>query len=154
MKSLYRMFLGLLSISIFIMCNAAQPKQDKPTSVEPAAASTKAKIIVYYFHGDARCPTCFMLESLAKSEIETNFADAIKQGTLEWKTINIDTKGNEHYAQDYKLYTKSIIISTQVNNKEASWKNLDKIWQLVHEEPKYRSYIKTEVAACLAGKCL
>jgi hypothetical protein len=111
-------------------------------------------IVVYYFHGNARCPTCFKLESYAKSEVEADFAVAIKKGTLEWKTINTEDKGNEHYESDYKLYSKSVIISIQENGKETSWKNLDKIWEVVHEEPKYREYIKNEVKACLEGKCL
>lgn len=111
-------------------------------------------IIVYYFHGNARCPTCFKLEKIAKSEIETDFGDAIKAGTLEWKTVNVEDKGSEHFNDDYKLYTKSVIISIQQDGKEASWKNLEKIWQLVHEEPAYRAYIKNEVKACLEGTCL
>ncbi len=146
-------------------CQAAQPKSQpkvsasKPASVIAAdstkiAPQTSEKIIVYYFLGNARCPTCFKLESFAKSEIETDFADAIKSGKLEWKTVNVENKGNEHFNNDYKLYTKSIIVSIQKDNKESSWKNLDKIWQIVQDESKYRQYIKNEVKACLDGKCL
>lgn len=139
------------------------PKKNAITSTAVSDSSTKGvitpskenrKVIVYYLHGDARCPTCFKLESFAKSEVESDFADAIKSGKVEWKTINIDEKGNEHFAQDYKLYTKSVIVSTQKDGKEESWKNLDQIWQLVHDESTYREYIKKEVKACLEGKCL
>lgn len=117
-------------------------------------AKENCMLIIYYFHGNARCPTCYKLENFAKSEVETDFADAIKKGTLAWKTINVEEKGNEHYVDDYKLYTKSVIVSMGQNGKETSWKNLDQIWQLVHEEGKYRDYIKKEVGACLNGKCL
>ena len=113
-----------------------------------------SKIVVLYFHGNARCPTCFKLENFAKSEIEVNFADAIKSGKLVWKTINVEEKGNEHFSDDYKLYTKSVIVSVSKDNKETSWKNLDKIWQLVHNEAKYREYIRSELKACIEGKCL
>jgi hypothetical protein len=129
-----------ISVSDAMKASQDQPKQQK--------------LIVYYFRYNARCPTCFLLESLAKSEVEADFADAIKKGTLEWKTINVEEKGNEHFNNDYKLYTKSIIVSTRQGDKELSWKNLDQIWQLVHNEQAYREYIRNEVAACLAGKCL
>ena len=166
---------SMLMVGVMSGCQAKPPKAQEQNAIQAAPstspsydaqktpavpdtakseASAPAKLIVYYFHGNARCPTCFKLENYAKSEVENDFADAIKKGTLEWKTINIDDQGNEHYAQDYKLYTKSVIVSIRQNGKESSWKNLDQIWQLVHEEPKYREYIKKEVAACLEGKCL
>jgi hypothetical protein len=170
MKSLNGMFLGILAVSVFVACNAAQPKQQnqvslkqaatttgKTDSIQAPASSSKAtntKITVYYFHGNARCPTCYLLENYAKSEVETDFADPIKNGKLEWKTINVDEKGNEHFTDNYKLYTKSVIVSTVKDGKEASWKNLDQIWQLVHDQGVYREYIKKEVKACLDGNCL
>ncbi len=171
MKSACSLISGLSLIFCFISCQAKQPESQKQPVVQkaapvtsPAAAvktdtvkvpvSTNNKLIVYYFHGNMRCPTCHMLETFTKSEVETSFADAIKSGKLEWKTVNVEEKGNEHFNDDYKLYTKSVIVSTVKDGKELSWKNLDKIWQLVHEEGKYRDYIKTEVKACLEGKCL
>jgi hypothetical protein len=66
----------------------------------------------------------------------------------------VEDKGNEHFAEDYKLYTKSVIVSTQKDGKESSWKNLDQIWTLVGDQTKYMEYIRKEVKACLAGKCL
>ena len=158
---------GVVALFFFTTCQAEQPNAQNQTVVKanatatPSSAaakvdsgSTKNKIIVYYFHGDMRCPTCHLLETLAKSEVETSFADAIKSGKLEWKTVNVDEKGNGHFNDDYKLYTKSVIVSTVKDGKEASWKNLEKIWEIVHEEGKYRDYIKKEVKACLDGKCL
>ena len=157
---------ALLFVSTHAGCQSAPPKTANKQSVQAAPAvparSDNAtaqplaaqKLIVYYFHGNARCPTCFKLESLAKSEIETDFADAIKSGKLEWKTVNVEEKGNEHFAEDYKLYTKSVIVSTVKDGKESSSKNLDQIWQLIHDESEYRAYIRNEVKACLDGKCL
>lgn len=170
-KSLYSLLLGIFIVSVFVVCQAAQPKPQKQAdskqtatvagTTDTAKADTgKApitkgrKIVVYYFHGNARCPTCFKLENFAKSEVETDFASAIKHGKLEWKTVNVETAGNDHFSNDYKLYTKSVIVSTIVDGKEVSWKNLDQIWQLVHNEADYREYIKREVKACLEGKCL
>jgi hypothetical protein len=167
-----RDFLSILIPGFFVVftclsCYAGQtesPKQSPAKQTTSVAAvktdqakskvQSSTKIVVYYFHGNARCPTCFKLENYAKSEIETDFANAIKKGELEWKTVNVEEPGNEHFNDDYKLYTKSVIVSTVKDGKEVSWKNLDQIWQIIHEETKYREYIKNEVTACLAGKCL
>jgi hypothetical protein len=151
------------AVGLIYSCSTGEPPAQKTAAVKNASVADSIKtiqpkenrhIVVYYFHGNARCPTCFKLETIAKSEIEADFGDAIKAGTLEWKTVNVEEKGNEHFNEDYKLYTKSVIISIQQDGKEASWKNLEKIWQLVHEEPAYRAYIKNEVKACLEGICL
>lgn len=158
-------FWGLFAVSL--SCQAGQPKkgQTQPVEKQSAAISTKtggtkspigstSKITVYYFHSNARCPTCYKLEHYAKSEVETVFAEAIKNGKLEWKTINVEEKGNERFADEYRLYTKSVIVSITKDGKELSWKNLERIWQLVHDEKKYRDYIAEEVKACFEGKCL
>ena len=133
---------------------AAQSTTKDSAVTDTSAKSESRQLVVYYFHGNARCPTCFKLESYAKSEVETRFADAIKNGKLTWKTVNIEDKGNEHYGQDYKLYTKSEIVSTRQGDREVSWRNLEQIWQLVGDETKYRDYINKEVRACLNGQCL
>jgi len=170
MKSVNKYFFGLLvslfALSTVLVCHASQPQtRNESATNQTAVAAEKTdtvktsvqsnnKLVVYYFHGNARCPTCYKLENYAKSEMESCFADVIKKGKLEWRTVNVEVPGNEHFNDDYKLYTKSVIISTVKDNKELSWKNLDKIWQLVHEESKYREYIRNEVKACLDGKCL
>jgi hypothetical protein len=170
-KSPYRLFLGIFLISIFVACQAGQPKAQKQAVTKQTATVTvktdtaktdtgkipvrlNGKIIVYYFHGNARCPTCHALENYAKHAFETNFAKAIKKGELEWKTVNVETVGNEHFNDDYKLYTKSVIVSTLKDGKEVSWKNLDQIWTIIRDETKYKDYITREVKACLEGKCL
>jgi hypothetical protein len=168
MKFLHGMLLGMFAVSAFVACNAAQPKPQKQATSKQTATektdSTKAvtampvaantKIVVYYFHGNARCPTCYKLENFAKSLVETDFADQIRNGKIEWKTINVDDAGNEHFTNDYKLYTKSVIVSTREGDKEVVWKNLDQIWTLVGDQAQYMGYIRKEVRACLEGKCL
>ena len=169
MKAPFRnLIVGLSAIFFVLACQAGQSKPQKElkakesasatssakTETAKASVNTNGKIIVYYFHNNMRCPTCYKLENYAKAEVESAFADAIKKGKLEWKTVNVDDKGNEHFTDDYKLYSKSVIISIVKDGKEASWKNLDKIWELVREQDKYREYIRNEVKACLEGTCL
>jgi hypothetical protein len=109
--------------------------------VEPNEA-----IIVYYFHGDVRCPTCHKLESYAKESLDTYFAKDVADGKIKWMPTNVDTAGNEHFVKDYKLVTKSVILSKMVEGKQVAWKNLDQIWDLVADKDKYLAYIRDGVA--------
>ena len=119
-----------------------------PVCASDAQASL-TKLIVYYFHGTARCPTCHKLEQYSKEAIENNFKDALASGKLEFKVINVEDKGNEHYGNDYQLYTKSLILSLVKDGKEIKWKNMDKIWEYVHNKEKFIDYVKSGVADLL-----
>lgn len=114
----------------------------------------ETNVIVYYFHGNARCQTCFKLENYARSEIEAAFSAELKKGKLIWKAVNTEENGNEHFMEHYKLYSKSVIISIQQDGKEIFWRNLEQIWEKIHSEKIYKDYIRNEVKACLNGKCL
>ena len=127
-----------LSSSIFLSPSAQAVENAKP-----------AHVVAYYFHGTMRCPTCHKLEQYSKEAIETNFKDVLRSGKLEFKVVNIEDKGNEHYGEDYQLYTKSLILSLVKDGKETKWKNLDKIWEYVGNKEKFIDYVKSGVADLL-----
>jgi hypothetical protein len=93
-----------------------------------------------------RCPNCHKLEQYSKEAIETNFKDALASGKLEFKVVNVEDKGSEHYGNDYQLYTKSLILSLVKDSKQIKWKNLDKIWEYVGNKQRYLDYVKSGVA--------
>ena len=107
------------------------------------------KVIAYYFHGSFRCSTCHKLEQYSKEAIETNFKDALASGKLEFKVVSVEDKGNEHYGNDYQLYTKSLILSLVKNGKQIKWENLDKIWEYVGNKQRFIDYVKSGVADLL-----
>jgi len=107
--------------------------------------SVPDKFIAYYFHGTRRCATCKKLEAYSTEAVQTGFPDQLKSGALEWQVVNIDEEENEHFVKDYQLYTKSVIVSHIVDGKEAEWKNLDKIWELVGDKDKFIEYVRSEM---------
>ena len=109
------------------------------------------KVYGYYFHGAMRCSTCRKLELYSKEAIENNFKTELASGKLEFKVINVEDKGNEHFVNDYRLYTKSLVLSLVKDGKEVKSKNLDKIWELVGNKDKFLGYVKEEVAGFLKG---
>ncbi|MDD3906086.1 MAG: nitrophenyl compound nitroreductase subunit ArsF family protein [Candidatus Omnitrophica bacterium] len=120
------------------------------SSIAEAGGNAKGtQLIAYYFHGDMRCPTCHKLEQYSKEAIETNFKDAVASGKLEYKVVNVEDKDNEHYTGDYKLYTKSLILSLVKDGKEIKWKNMDKIWEYVGNKNRFLDYVKSAVADLL-----
>ena len=133
---------------------AAKAVQKKTAKVagKKADAKQKRKLIAYYFHGTARCASCRAIEAYSAEAIQKAFDKELKEGTLEWKPVNVEEKGNEHFVQDYKLYTKSLILSEVLGGKQTSWKNLDKVWELLRDKDAFEKYVQDEVRACLAEK--
>jgi len=132
-----KIFTLIILLSIFLCCSFAnaQDAGNKPTS----------RVIAYYFHGNFRCYTCHTMEQYSKEAIEANFKDALSSGMLEFKVVNIETRGNEHFVQDYQLYTKSLILSLAKDGKVIKSKNLTKIWEYVRNKQKFLDYVSEEV---------
>jgi len=114
-----------------------------------ADESAERQVIVYYFHGKTRCYTCKRIERLTKEAVQEFFEDEIGAGFVELKVINVDEKENTHFTEDYQLYTKSVVVSHTTDGIERRWKNLQKVWELVHDEEAFEKYIRSEVEAYL-----
>jgi len=118
-------------------------------SEEAATFVPKNYVIAYYFHGTFRCPTCHKLEQYSKEAIEANFKNELTSGKIVFKTVNVDEKANEHFVNDYQLYTKSLVISLVRGGKEEKFKNLTKIWEYVGNKQRFYDYVWDEIAAFL-----
>jgi len=133
----------------------AAPEAGAPESVKhsvtasESAKATASKVVVYYFHGTARCPTCRRFESFTLEALQNAFAGELNDGRLQWQMVNVEQPGNEHFVKDYQLYTKSIVIVKTEDGKQAGWKNLKEIWELVRHKPAFLEYIQDEVRNCL-----
>ena len=129
----------LVAVAVISISSSVVALEDKPA----------AKIIAYYFHGSFRCYTCTNMEKYSRETIEMNFKDALQTGKIEFKAINVQERGNEHFVDDYQLYTKSLILSLVKDGKEVKSKNLDKIWQLARNKQKFIDYVTNEINSYL-----
>jgi len=137
----------------YLFCVGATPQSlaAKQGGTQPDTLSND-KVIVYYFHGNSRCSSCMTIERYTRESIEASFAKELKSGQIEFRSINADLPDNNHYVKDYKLFTRSVIISDVVKGKERRWKNLQKVWELLHKEAAFKNYVKDETTAYLKGK--
>jgi hypothetical protein len=148
------LFLCLFSILIGSASCTAEAAKKKPKSKTQEKAPEKKtdfKVIAYYFHGDFRCATCIKLEALSDEAIKTGFPQELKDGVIEWRVVNVEEKGNEHFIEDYKLYTKSLVLVEMNGDKQGKWKNLEKIWELVKDKNAFIKYVQDEVKMYLSG---
>ncbi len=107
------------------------------------------QVMVTYFYTTYRCPTCKKLEVYSRQAIEEGFPRELEEKKIVFCTLNLDEPENSHYIQDYKLVTKSLIISLNRNGKEIKWANLADIWKLVGDQEKFKAYVQSETQAYL-----
>lgn len=115
----------------------------------PEALPGSAQAVVYYFHTNYRCATCMKFETYTRSELATDFAKPLADGTVLFCVVNVEEPGNEHFVDDYALKTKSIVLVAP--GGKPRWKNLDRIWDEVGSEAGFKRYLQTELQNFLAG---
>jgi len=127
---------------------------DLPAVAEPnqrLLEPTDSKVVVYYFHGTARCPTCRKFESYSSEAVREGFPKELSDGRLEWRMVNVEESGNEHFVSDYQLYSKSIVIVKKQDGKQTEWKNLKRIWELVRDKRVFMRYIQDGVGGYMGA---
>jgi len=63
--------------------------------------------------------------------------------------VNVEEKGNEHFVNDYRLYSKSLILSLVKDGKEIKSDNLAKVWEFLGNRDKFYEYVKNNVESYL-----
>ncbi len=122
-----------------------------PAQAEAAKVENPNRVMVYYFHGNKRCSTCLLIESLTASAVQTGFREQLDKGEVEWKVVNVDLPKNEHYVWKYKLTFRAVVIARFIDGQEKESKTLDGIWQLVRNEEGFRNYVQGEISNYLKG---
>ncbi len=122
-------------VIVLLMCGFAISAETSPTNF----------VTVYYFHGNFRCVNCETIEQYTKEAVEKYFQKELDVGKVIFKVINVETKGNEHFTNDYQLYTKSVVLSLVKNGKEIKFDNLTKVWEHLRNKDAFHQYIKSEV---------
>jgi len=110
-----------------------------------ASSTSDKQLVVYYFHTNKRCKTCRNLENYAKESLQKNFSQQLGEGTIRWEVVNIDKSGNEHFVEEYGLFSSSIVLVKMKGNQPGQWKNLSRIWSLVKNKKAYMDYIHENI---------
>lgn len=147
MKKLILIICLVVFLAVIMLVFKSAP-QAKAAGSAPSFNSG-SQVAVYYFHGTFRCSSCLRIEQYSKEAVEKYFGSELKSGKLVFKAINVEEKGNEHYIDDYRLYTKSLILSLVRDGKEIKSENLVKVWEYFGNRIKFYEYVKGSVESYL-----
>ena len=91
------------------------------------------------------------IEAFSQEAVESGFPEDLKAGRLEWRVINVEEPGDEHFAKDYQLYSKALVLVEKEGSKQTRWKNLQDIWTLVDNKEAFIKYVQAEIRSYLGG---
>ncbi|MGL4957162.1 MAG: nitrophenyl compound nitroreductase subunit ArsF family protein [Bacteroidales bacterium] len=110
----------------------------------------KDGVEVLYFHGKKRCITCNAIEKLTKEVIENDFAEALQNGSLRLKIIDIASKNGEQIADKYEVSWSSIYINKWENGKELRCNMTDFGFSYAKDAPEvFKAGIKKKIKELL-----
>lgn len=114
-----------------------------PDSAAPSREPDR--VAVYYFHRTARCEKCLKFEAYADEALRSSFSEALADGSLEWRVVNVDDTTNAHFVGDYDLFESSLVVSRVREGAETHWRKLDAIWTLAEDKDAFLEYVASEV---------
>ena len=132
------------SIVVFVARQAGFISADL-VSIGASSDAPRHKIIAYYFHGTVRCETCLNIEHYTDEALKTYFAEELSDRKLEWRVVNREVPPNEHFVQDYGLYSQALIIIDSIPGQKAEYKNLEAMWDYAHDKPAFMEWVRGEV---------
>ncbi len=145
----------VLLAAMGLSSHASPEKAGPPASSDPSTVSTapqeKTRTVVYYFHGNMRCSSCRKIEAYTVEAIRSGFSEALEDGSLELKVVNVEEPGNDHYVREFQLYTRSVVVERRAGDKQQEWKNLDKVWRLIRDKAAFMEYVQQETLAVMKG---
>lgn len=110
--------LATLSIlAIAIIMAFAFTKKSTPAS-NMLAQKSKNHIEVIDFYGTHRCVTCKAIEANTRYTLKTYFANELKNGTIVFKTINVDEEKNYDIAEKFQATGTALFLNVVKDGKE------------------------------------
>jgi hypothetical protein len=134
----------VLSMGYVVVSKVVLPSRTS-ASVAKSESPAVAQTVVFYFHTSSRCASCMRIEAWTKECIEKEFGSELKNGRLAWKPINLEDDGNMHYAEDFKLTAKTVIVCNYRDGEAGPYADLVDVWQFLNDKGRFFLLVRTKV---------
>lgn len=122
-----------------------------PGSPAPAApVATSDKVLVYYLHTTFRCVTCNEIERLTKALVETDFADDLAAGKIQWREANFQQ--DESLAKRYGVVSSCVVVVNIQGGQERDFQRLDDVWTRYQDPADFNGYVGAAIRKYLTDR--
>ena len=150
-KALLTGALLLLAVAgVVYVLVGGQGSSDGAAPAELAADALPADgVVVYYFHGNKRCATCNKMEALAAEVIYDRYGAHLRDGTVMFRAVNLETDATRHFVADFELTNRCVVMVERRDGQDVQWRRLDEVWEKIADDEVYVDYIAENLTACL-----
>ncbi len=106
-------------------------------------------LIVYYFHGNTRCPTCKAIESQSHDTVQADFASQLTSGDIVWKKLNYERPEGVELQKKFEIQMPVVVLAKMKDGQIEDWKRLDRVWALVSDKSGFADYVRDEIGQML-----
>ena len=106
-------------------------------------------VVVYYLSQGKDCTVCNNIESYTHETLQTAFAEELRAGRVLWRSLDMDEPRHAHFVTDFSLYTKSVVLAEIREGAVVRYKNLEAVWDHVHDKARFMEFIQQELATFL-----
>ena len=154
---------NLLTVALLLFVAAAAVtialKNTRDSATETVAADSETNretalptdgLVVYFFHGETRCPTCRKIEAYSHEAIVDAFQAQLASGEIVWQLANYEAPENAQAAKTYEVYSSSVVLVRNQQSQPADWRNLTRVWELVGDKDAFKSYVREQTQEMLS----
>ena len=129
---------------------ATGPESPASVATSDKPVATSDKVVVYYLHTTFRCVTCNEIERLTKALVETEFADDLAAGRIQWREANFQQ--DESVAKRYEVVSSCVVVANIQGGTERGFQRLDDVWTRYQDPADFNGYVGGAIRKYLTGK--
>ena len=104
------------------------------------------KLLVYYFHITNRCHTCISIEATTKKVLEESYQKKLDDGTIIFKTFNVDLPENKDIVKKYEAYGATLALTKIENGKEVGTEDMTSMaFSKINNEELFKNELKLKI---------
>jgi hypothetical protein len=112
-----------------------------------AAPPRPDALVVYYFRANVRCAACRTLEACSCEVVDQRFAAEAADGRVQWRAIDYQSPGNEHWLPDYQLLTGGVVLVQFREGRPQRWVALTETWNMTADRDALSKYLEERIRA-------
>ena len=90
---------------------------------------------------------CRTLEACSHDVVDHRFSAEAADGRVEWRAIDYQSPGNEHWLADYQLLTGGIVLVQFRDGRPNRWKALTETWNMTGDLRALAQHIEKAILA-------
>jgi hypothetical protein len=103
-------------------------------------------LLVLQFHRTQRCAFCSDMEKHAKETLDTYFSNALQEGRIAFRQLNMELPKYQALRKKYSLFTSTLVLIELNQGRESRRKIVTDAWHLTDKRQEFIEMLRSELA--------